>query len=482
MYKINKNLFINEGLVPFIRFTNEGCSVLLARENQDTAAYRIMKDVSVLHSLKTYTQVQDTLKLIQEAGKTSVGVTIRKKETTQHQNLQGLENELYTAICNNPSYFIDKVQFVTNDKTEPHYNYLASSVDEYPEGSYPNWNFFMSMMSDEDKSIFMQYLGACLNLKNSSKQYLWIYDGKGSKGKSQVCNILAELFGSELSFIYTPHAMDNNFSTQKLINKRLILFPEMMDRHFFKKPLGKMITGQDTIDSEMKGENGATRHKGNFKSIIFSNHIPEFDPNRSYTSNRPLILNMSGEGDPKVCPGLVEFDESTQNFLRNTDGSWKFLRHSSENLFRSELPFFLRDCLIEYNKHNTNDGNIVFDANKMEDMILLAQSDESKIAKLFEEYIDVDFSKTKKYLIINKHLDIIIDKIIQYHKVIIDKKKLKIIFPCYDTTHTTVNGKPEYVVRNMRLKDNWEITKFGVLKQKQTQNGSIIQTNSTNHI
>lgn len=197
------------------------------------------------------------------------------------------------------------------------------------KGLHLAWGEFLSRLSDPE--AFMAFVWSCFELKNRSRQALWLYGPEGQDGKSTVLNTLANCFGQAAAGLNnTQIRSDSRFALANFYNKRLIIYPDAKNTKFPMSELFRSLTSGDIVPIEFKGE-GTVNVKLYVKLMIASNNEPEVTLGRADLSR------------------LIRIDvEPSEN---RDDPTW-------EDKLNAELPYFLFTCREVYQQICPHGGQI----------------------------------------------------------------------------------------------------------------------------
>lgn len=190
-------------------------------------------------------------------------------------------------------------------------------------GKYAAWEEFLARLSAKEE--FMAYVWSIFEMKNRSRQILYLHDPEGSTGKSTVIRVLGWVMGG--SFAALSNAMATGNAAQWLgghiFGKRLVAWADCKNPKFVMSEIARNISSGDPIVIERKGEHPFTAEMY-AKLIIGSNHLPQITSGGADTS-RLLVIDVA------------------QRQLRDGGGAW-------EEALKKELPHFLHACQETYAK------------------------------------------------------------------------------------------------------------------------------------
>lgn len=208
-------------------------------------------------------------------------------------------------------------------------------LDFAPEdGEFPAWEEFLGRLSSRDD--FMAFVWSIFEMKNRSRQFLYLHDPNGEGGKSTVIRVLGSVFGD--SFTSLSNAMvtggGNRWLTAQLYGKRLVAWADCKNPKICMSELIRNITSGDPVPVEFKG--GASFNTEMYvKLIIGSNHEPQ-------------ITSGGADMSRLICLHVAN------NEINKDDPTW-------EVRLRSELAHFLFACREIYEIKCSHHGKIRLD-------------------------------------------------------------------------------------------------------------------------
>lgn len=287
---------------------------------------------------------------------------IRNEETTVLFNIKDIQKK-ELKICLNEEYLLSRLRqniiekrwFTPTDKflakvyggwklsttpIEEPLPFAWKSQDEWTfkkldfepcSGSFDAWSEFLERLSSPKD--FMAFVWSIFELRNKSRQYLYLFDPNGQGGKSTIINVLGEVFGN--SYAAINNTFVNNGASRwlmgNLYGKRLVGWPDCKNTKFCMTELLRNITSGDDVTVEFKGKQPFTARMY-VKFIMASNHEP----------------SITGGGAD--LSRLIRMDVAENKDSKN-DPYWK-------KRLRSELPYFLFACREWYLKKCESHGNI----------------------------------------------------------------------------------------------------------------------------
>lgn len=241
-------------------------------------------------------------------------------------------------------------------------DWVIKRLDFLPvKGPHKAWDEFLSRTSDA--GALMAFIWSCFELKNRSRQALWLYGPEGQDGKSTILNVLANCFGQAAAGLNnTQIRSDSRFVLANFYNKRLIIYPDAKNTKFPMTEVFRSLTSGDIVPIEFKGE-GTVNVRLYVKLLIASNNEPEVTLGKADLSR------------------LIRIDVSPSD--NKDDPLW-------EDRLIKELPEFLYDCKEVYEKLCTNNGQI-----KLSDRTIALVSDSAhemheNLQEIFDKYFIAD--------------------------------------------------------------------------------------------
>jgi len=142
----------------------------------------------------------------------------------------------------------------------------------------PKFKEFMSQVQPaaDVRDLIQEYSGYCL-LPAFSHHKFMVLSGSGRNGKGTFIRTLEGVLGQEnvahvrLEYLDGTH----RFAVANLYGALLNVCSEPSTREPFQTEVLKMITGQDTIDAEIKNKQKNLRFRSFAKFYVQANHLPE---------------------------------------------------------------------------------------------------------------------------------------------------------------------------------------------------------------
>lgn len=200
---------------------------------------------------------------------------------------------------------------------------------EPAEGGHPAWSEFLNRLSDAE--AFKAFVWSCFEVKNRSRQYLWLR-GDGQDGKSVVLGVIREVFGMAATAINNSHIKtDSRFLYSTFYGKRVLLYPDCKNTKFGMTEIVRNCTSGDPVLVEFKNQTPFSAVI-RVKLFVASNARPAFTSQAADTSRIIYI---------EVAPTKTKDDPEWEARLSN------------------ELPQFLWSCRNAYKTLCPKGGDIV---------------------------------------------------------------------------------------------------------------------------
>lgn len=205
-------------------------------------------------------------------------------------------------------------------------------------GDFPAWNEFLRRLSSPED--FQAFIWSVFEMKNTSRQILYLHDPRGETGKSTVIKVLGWVFGNSFSAINNTMITGggSRWLLGQIYGKRLIAWADCKNPKFCMTETARNISSGDPVPIEFKGEPPfqATMYA---KLILGSNHEPQITSGGADTS-RLMVIGVE------------------ENIHKKDDPDW------IERL-RAELPYFLDSCRQQYIAKCPNHGKIILSEETM---------------------------------------------------------------------------------------------------------------------
>lgn len=227
-------------------------------------------------------------------------------------------------------------------------------------GEFPSWQEFLYRLSSPDD--FMAFIWSIFEIKNRSRQFLYMTDPVGEGGKSTVLRVLGSVFGGSHSALSNSMVSGSGLRwlLGQIYGKRLVTWADCKNPKFCMSELVRNITSGDSVSLEFKGQNPFSDEMY-IKLIIGSNHEPQITSGGADTS-RLINIHVAENKDKKDDP------------------EW-------ESRLKTELPYFLNECRRIYAAQCPNHGKIVLSDKTKE----LVEESTGDIEDRFHAIMDKNF-------------------------------------------------------------------------------------------
>jgi hypothetical protein len=197
------------------------------------------------------------------------------------------------------------------------------------EGPHAAWDEFLNRSSDPE--AFMAFVWSCFEMRNKSRQALWLYGAEGQDGKSTVLKVIGEVFGNAASSLNNNQlSSGSRFMLANFLNKRVVTFADVKNLRFPMTEIFRNLTSGDVVPVEFKGGD-IVNVQMYIKMFLAANELPSTTVGNADMS-RLIIIK-------------VEASETTD------DVDW-------EDRLRQEMPSFLFNCRKAYEDRCPRHGQI----------------------------------------------------------------------------------------------------------------------------
>ena len=208
--------------------------------------------------------VEETTKHLQRAN------YVERKEINKFTNKIPLQNGLFNLLNREVEPF-DSEQVFT----------YKLDIKYDPSAECPTWlKFVNEIVEPEDIPLLQEIMGYCLLPAMPFHKTFWFY-GTGRNGKDRVILTLEHMLGehscSHLNLGELREA--RRFSLAQLYGKLLNVSSEPDIKYPITTNILKLISGENTIEAELKGKNKRLNFKSNAKCIVVGNNFPKVEDN-----------------------------------------------------------------------------------------------------------------------------------------------------------------------------------------------------------
>jgi len=212
---------------------------------------------------------------------------IKRTKINQYINKIPLQNGLFNLYTRELEDF-DSNQIYTY-KLEVNYD---------PKATCPNWNkFIKQIVAEDDVALLQEIMGYCLLPAMPFHKLFWWY-GKGRNGKGRVIATLEHILGQTncCNLNLSEFKESRRFSLCQLYGKLLNVSSEpQLSKYGLQTNVLKLISGEDTIFAELKGNDKRLQFRNIAKPIILGNRFPKVEDNSLGWWDRIIVLNFPNE-------------------------------------------------------------------------------------------------------------------------------------------------------------------------------------------
>jgi len=176
----------------------------------------------------------------------------------------------------------------------------------------PKWlGFLDQVLPKEDQPLLQEYLGYCILPAMPKHKLMWFY-GLGRNGKGRVIITLEAIIGKHNCSYLELEEFDgeHRFATAQLYGKMINVSSEPSTVNVLQTPLLKKITGEDTLDAEVKGKQKRLSFQNIAKPFVLGNQFPKVSDSSLAFEDRTLILKF-----PNTFTGKNQIDNIERSWL-----------------------------------------------------------------------------------------------------------------------------------------------------------------------
>jgi P4 family phage/plasmid primase-like protien len=188
----------------------------------------------------------------------------------------------------------------------------------------PIWEkFVLEILNREDIPLLQEWMGYCLLPTMPKNKMMWFY-GTGRNGKGRVIATLEAIFGLENCAALELSEFDgeHRFALPQLYGKMINVSSEPTTQKELQTALLKKITGEDTLDAEVKNKQRRLKFKNTAKPIVLGNKFPKVPdttvafwdrvlaikfPNAFIGKNQIDNIERKWLGDPQELSGILNW-------------------------------------------------------------------------------------------------------------------------------------------------------------------------------
>ena len=179
----------------------------------------------------------------------------------------------------------------------------------------PRWlGFLDQILPVEDQPLLQEYLGYCILPAMPKHKVMWFY-GLGRNGKGRVIATLEAIVGVENCSYLQLEEFDgeHRFAVAALYGKMVNVSSEPSTVAVLQTPLLKKITGEDTLDAEVKGKQKRLSFRNVAKPFVLGNEFPRVSDTSLAFEDRTLILKF-----PNTFTGKNQVDNIERTWLEDS--------------------------------------------------------------------------------------------------------------------------------------------------------------------
>lgn len=251
------------------------------------------------------------------------------------------------------------------------------------EGPCPLWDKALSerLSSEEECAVFRAAVWQVYEVKNKSRQLVYLYDAHGRSGKSAMLRAAFSHL-SRATQALQKQSLNNQFGFAKIWNKQLVTIGDNKNAKMLKSQIIHTATGGDLADVEYKGRDSFSAC---FKGHIWANGnvLLDIDTDAEHEVSRLVLFNIHKPESAKTIlyqcneKGEILMGTDGKPLLGSGDPSW-------EEKLETELPQFLYKCRQDYAKYCPKHSDIIL-PQSMQDRI---QEECAELNKLvFDDFL-----------------------------------------------------------------------------------------------
>lgn len=303
---------------------------------------------------------------------------------------------------------------------------------------------------EEDAKTLFQLIGRIF-YRNQDPQAMVFATGEGSNGKSHVMAFIEELVGKSNTSHATLASLSGNndkFASSQLFGKMVNIETDMPAQHIKQTGTLKTLSGNDVMSAEYKGINKFTFT--NYALMIFTtNNMPTFSDTSHGFLRRIITLPFN----------------KTMGRDNPTDSMWL---ERSKNFTYEEKSEFISYCLQQYR-------NVLFglngetkghfwtsdNANKLRDAFIQGNDTMANFIDMNEiEFVEDENSFIPTNELLEAYNDMLVNEglmTVSARKFVpeLQRKSHNIVL---NRVKKRVNGKPQYVLTNIKWANNFTET------------------------
>lgn len=239
------------------------------------------------------------------------------------------------------------------------YAFIKLDIDRLiAEGPCPLWDKALKerLSSEEECAVFRAAVWQVYEVKNKSRQLVYLYDAHGRSGKSAMLRAAFSHL-SRATQALQKQSLNNQFGFAKIWNKQLVTIGDNKNAKMLKSQIIHTATGGDLADVEYKGRDSFSAC---FKGHIWANGnvLLDIDTDAEHEVSRLVLFNIHKPESAKTIlyqcdkDGKIMVGADGKPLLGSGDPSW-------EEQLEAELPQFLYKCRQDYAKYCPKHSDII---------------------------------------------------------------------------------------------------------------------------
>lgn len=265
------------------------------------------------------------------------------------------------------------------------YAFIKLKIDEMvEEGECPTWDKALEerLENEEECAVFRAAVWQVYEVKNKSRQVVYMYDPHGRSGKSVMLRAAFSHLSKATQAIQKL-SLSNQFAVSKIWNKQLVTIGDNKNTMLLKSQLIHTATGGDLMDVEYKGKDSFAAP---FQGHVWANGNVklDIDTDAEHEVSRLVLFNIE---KPKSAQTILYQCDENGDILMSEDGTPLLASGDPkwEETLKKELPQFLYKCRMDYAKYCPRNSDIVLPA-FMQNRIQEECSELNKI--IFDDFLN----------------------------------------------------------------------------------------------
>jgi putative DNA primase/helicase len=199
------------------------------------------------------------------------------------------------------------------------------------EAKCPNWDEFLKqVVAAEDITLLQEWSGFLLLPDYRKHKILWVH-GVGRNGKGVWVRTMEGMLGQENCSSVSLEEFDGShrFAMYRLHDKLFNPCSEPTTTKILQTPLLKRVTGQDTIDGEIKGKQQTVNFRNTAKLTVIGNKFPKINDQTIAFQDRMMFIKF-----PNEYIGKAQIDDLERVWLDDLKERSGILNWQLEGLHR----------------------------------------------------------------------------------------------------------------------------------------------------